>query len=84
MVEPARTREEGSMTEPSDSELLEMAQRLLGRDLDGEDGALLRARLRNMTRVRTLLADWEARLGETAPMTVTPVPISEDDDHGGG
>ncbi len=72
------------MSEPSDDELREMAQRLLGRDLDAEGGAVLRSRLRNMTRVRTLLADWEARLGETAPMTVTPVPISEDDDHGGG
>ena len=65
------------MTEPSDTELQEMAQRLLGRDLDGEHGALLRARLRNMARVRALLADWEARLGETAPMTVTPVPMPE-------
>ena len=73
------------MSEPSDSELQEMAQRLLGRDLDGEHGALLRARLRNMARVRALLADWEARLGETAPMTITPVPVSGNDgpgDHG--
>ncbi len=72
------------MIEPSDIELQEMAQRLLGRDLDGEAGALLRARLRNMIRVRALLADWEARLGETAPMTVTPVPepIRDDGDAG--
>ncbi len=63
------------MTEPSDTDLQEMAQRLFGRDLDGEAGAFLRTRLRNMTRVRALLADWEARLGETAPMTVTPVPL---------
>ncbi len=68
------------MSEPSDAELQEMAQRLLGRDLDGEGGAVLRARLRNMARVKALLADWEARLGETAPMTVTPVPISEEGD----
>ncbi len=66
------------MSEPSDDELREMAQRLLGRDLDGEGGAVLRGRLRNMARVRALLADWEARLGETAPMTVTPVPMSGD------
>ncbi len=72
------------MTEPSDTELQEMAQRLLGRDLDGEHGALLRARLRNMTRVRALLADWEDRLGETAPMTVTPVPVSRGDGPGDG
>ncbi len=70
------------MSEPSDDELREMAQRLLGRDLDGEGGGLLRARLRNMARVRALLADWEARLGETAPMTVTPVPMSGGDGDG--
>ncbi len=66
------------MSDPSDTELQEMARRLLGRDLDGEDGGLLRARLRNMTRGRALLADWEAQLGETAPMTVTPVPTPEE------
>ncbi len=66
------------MSEPSDSELREMARRLLGRDLDAEGGAVLRARLRNMARVKALLADWEARLGETAPMTVTPVPTPEE------
>ncbi len=71
------------MSDPSDTELQEMARRLLGRDLDGEDGGLLRARLRNMTRVRALLADWEGRLGETAPMTVTPVPVSGDDGDAG-
>jgi hypothetical protein len=66
------------MSEPSDADLSEMAQRLLGRDLEGEGGAVLRARLRNMARVKVLLADWEARLGETAPMTVTPVPTPEE------
>ena len=71
------------MIDPSETELREMARRLLGRDLDGEDGALLHARLRNMARARALLADWEARLGETAPMTVTPVPVSEDDGDAG-
>jgi hypothetical protein len=71
------------MIEPSETELREMARRLLGRDLDGADGALLRARLRNMARVRALLADWEARLGETAPMTVTPVPFSGGDGDAG-
>ncbi len=71
------------MSEPSDADLSEMAQRLLGRDLEGEGGAVLRARLRNMARVRALLADWEARLGETAPMTVTPVPVSGDDGDAG-
>ncbi len=64
------------MSDPSDDELREMARRLLGRDLEGQGGAVLGTRLRNMARVRALLADWEARLGETAPMTVTPVPIS--------
>ncbi len=71
------------MSEPSDDELREMARRLLGRDLDAEGGAVLRSRLRNMARVKALLADWEARLGETAPMTVTPVPVSGDDGDGG-
>ncbi len=66
------------MSEPSEGELREMAHRLLGRGLDGEGGAVLRARLRNMTRVKALLAAWEARLGETAPMTVTPVPTPEE------
>ena len=66
------------MSEPTEGDLREMAQRLLGRDLDGEGGAVLRARLRNMARVKALLADWEARLGETAPMTVTPVPTPEE------
>ena len=66
------------MSEPSDADLSEMAQRLLGRDLEGAGGAVLRARLRNMARVKALLADWEARLGETAPMTVTPVPTPEE------
>ncbi len=70
------------MSEPSDADLSEMAQRLLGRDLEGEGGAVLRARLRNMARVKVLLADWEARLGETAPMTVTPVPRPGDDGDG--
>ena len=60
-----------------------MARRLLGRDLDGEGSAVLRARLRNMARVKALLADREARLGETAPMTVTPVPTPGDDGDGG-
>ncbi len=68
------------MSEPSDGDLREMARRLLGRDLDAEGGALLRSRLRNMARVRALLTDWEARLGETAPMTITPVPVPIRDD----
>jgi hypothetical protein len=71
------------MSEPGDDELQEMARRLLGRDLDEKGGAVLRARLRNMARVRALLADWEDRLGETAPMTVTPVPVSRGDGDAG-
>ncbi len=71
------------MSDPSDDELREMARRLLGRDLDAEGGAVLGTRLRNMARVKALLADWEARLGETAPMTVTPVPVSGDDGDAG-
>jgi len=72
------------MNEPSDDELREMAQRLLGRELDAEGGAVLRSRLRNMARVKALLADREARLGETAPMTVTPVPMPGGPGGGGG
>ena len=71
------------MSEPSEADLREIAQRLLGRDLDGAGGAVLRARLRNMARVKALPAAWEARLGETAPMTVTPVPMPGDDGDGG-
>ena len=66
------------MSEPSDDELREMARRLLGRDLGAEGDAVLRSRLRNMARVKALLAAWEDRLGETAPRTVTPVPVSGD------
>ncbi len=76
MAEPSD--DEPSDDEPRDAELREMARRLLGRDLDGEGGAVLRARLRNMARVKALLATWEERLSETAPMTVTPVPMSGD------
>ncbi len=72
------------MSEPSDADLSEMAQRLLGRDLEGEGGAVLRARLRTMARVKVLLADWEARLGETAPMTITPVPMPGVEGDGAG
>ncbi len=75
--------DEPSDAEPSETELREMARRLLGRDLDAAGGAVLRTRLRNMARVRALLADWESRLGETAPMTVTPVPIPGEDGDGG-
>ena len=70
------------MSEPNDDELREMARRLLGRDLDAKGGAALRSRLRNMARVKALLADREARLGETAPMTVTPVPMPGGDGDG--
>jgi hypothetical protein len=62
------------VTQPSDSELQQMARRLLGRDIDEADAAVLRSRLRNMARAKALLEDWEDRLGETEPMTVTPVP----------
>ncbi len=71
------------MIDPSDADLSEMARRLLGRELEGEGDAVLRARLRNMARVKALLAAWEARLGETTPMTVTPVPMPGDDGDGG-
>ncbi len=72
------------MSEPSELVLQEMAHRLLGRDLDAEGGAVLRSRLRNMARVTVLLADREARLGETVPMTVTPVPMPGGPGGGGG
>ncbi len=79
-----RLREEGSMSEPSEMALQEMARRLLGRDLDAADGAVLRSRLRNMARVKALLAEREAQLGETAPMTVTPVPMPGVEGDGAG
>ena len=62
------------MTEPSDSELRQMARKLFGRDIDAARIATFRARLAHMARVKALLADWEARLGETEPMAVTQVP----------
>ncbi len=71
------------MSEPSDAELTEMARRLLGRDLDEGDPAVLRSRLRNMARAKARLADWEGRLGETEPMTVARVPVPGDDGDGG-
>ena len=72
------------MSEPSEMALQEMARRLLGRDLDAEGGAVLRSRLRNMVRVKALLAEREAQLGETAPMTVTPVPLPGGEGDGAG
>ncbi len=72
------------MSEPSEMALQEMAHRLLSRDLDAEGGAVLRSRLRNMARVKALLAEREAQLGETAPMTVTPVPMPGGEGDGAG
>ncbi len=72
------------MSEPSEMALQEMARRLLGRDLDTADSAVLRSRLRNMARVKALLAEREAQLGETAPMTVTPIPMPGGEGDGAG
>ncbi len=62
------------MTEPSDSELQQMARKLLGRDIDAARIATFRARLTHMMRVKALLADWDGRLGESEPVTVYRVP----------
>ena len=58
------------MTEPSDSELRQMARKLFGRDIDAARIATFRMRLAHMARVKALLADWEGRLGESEPVTL--------------
>ncbi len=62
------------MTEPSDSELRQMARKLFGRDIDAARIATFRTRLVHMARVKALLEDWEGRLGESEPVTVYQVP----------
>ncbi len=65
------------MTEPSDSELRQMARKLFGRDIDAARITTFRARLALMARVKALLEDWEGRLGESEPVTVYRVPAPE-------
>ncbi len=65
------------MTEPSDSELRQMARKLFGRDIDAARIATFRARLVHMARVKALLEDWEARLGESEPVAVYRIPAPE-------
>ncbi len=65
------------MTEPSDSELQQMARKLFGRDIDAARIATIRARLVHMMRVKALLEDWEGRLGESEPVTVYRVMALE-------
>ena len=62
------------MTEPSDSELRQMARKLFGRDIDAARIATFRTRLAHMAHVKALLEDWEGRLGESEPVTVYQVP----------
>ncbi len=62
------------MTEPSDSELRQMARKLFGRDIDAGRIATFRARLVHMARVKALLEDWEGRLGESEPVTIYRIP----------
>ncbi len=68
------------MTEPSDSELRQMARKLFGRDIDAARIATIRARLVHMMRVKALLEVWEGRLGESEPVTVYQVPAPESRD----
>ncbi len=70
------------MTEPSDSELRQMARQLFGRDIDAARIAAFRGRLVHMARVKALLEDWQGRLGESEPVTVYRVPASESRDGG--
>ncbi len=72
------------MTEPSNSELRQMAHKLFGRDIDAARIATFRARLVHMARVKALLEDWEGRLGESEPVTVYRVrhPRAESRDGG--
>ncbi len=65
------------MTEPSDSELRQMARKLFGRDIDAARIATFRGHLVHMARVKALLEDWEGRLGESEPVTVYRVPAPE-------
>ncbi len=65
------------MTEPSDSELRQMARKLFGRDIDAARVATFRGGLVHMARVKALLEDWEGRLGESEPVTVYRVPAPE-------
>ncbi len=65
------------MTEPSDSELRQMARKLFGRDIDAVRIATFRGRLAQMARVKALIEDWEGRLGESEPVTVYRVPAPE-------
>ncbi len=62
------------MTEPSDSELRQMARELFGRDIDAARIATFRTRLAHMARVKALLEGWEGRLGGSEPVTVYRVP----------
>ena len=64
------------MTEPSDSELRQMARKLFGRDIDAARIATFRTRLAHMARVKALIEDWEERLGESEPVTVYRVPAT--------
>ncbi len=70
-------QERGAVTEPSNSELRQMAHRLFGRDIDAARIATFRARLVHMARVKALLEDWEGRLAESEPVTVYRVPAPE-------
>ncbi len=70
-------KETGPVTEPSDSELRQMARKLFGRDIDAARIGAFRARLAHMTRVKALLEDWEGRLGESEPVTVYRIPAPE-------
>ncbi len=65
------------MTEPSDSELRQMARKLFGRDIDAARIATFRTHLAHMARVKALIEDWEGRLGESEPVTVYRVPAPE-------
>ncbi len=62
------------MTDPSNSELRQMAHKLFGRDIDAARIATFRARLVHMVPLKALLEDWEGRLGESEPVTVYRVP----------
>ena len=62
------------MTEPSDSELRQMARKLFGRHIDAARIATFPTRLTHIARVKALLEDWEGRLGEREPVTVYRVP----------
>lgn len=72
------------MARLSDSDLRQLARDVLGREIDDAQICRFRPRLVAIARVKALLRDWEARLGETDPMPVTRVSDAAEPNHDSG